>query len=277
MTGEDSDFQIHLRGCRQLKQPVSDSSRAVDDSSRQVTSICHFLTLLARTTSTGLESRPCSVDKPSFETPYFNSDDRGMEYIYGITPTLGNLLQRTCQLAECLSLYQGREAPGFVLQARESLKDELRRWSIESEQFYLLGPDEAMREIARCQARAFHSAVLIFFFRTVEPDSLMELELQTEVCSVWENLTTAEDLKDLYMGGEKRAAPMSWPAFIAACEASDRAPWTEWWTRVQDYWVGNFRKQWMVIQEIWDIMDRDASVRSWRDALKQSGRLVLPI
>lgn len=196
--------------------------------------------------------------------------------MYGITPTLGNLLQRTCQLAECLSLYQGREAPGFVFQARESLKDDLRRWSIESEKFHLFGSEEAaMLEIARCQARAFHSAVLIFYWRTVEPD--YQSEMQTEVCSVWVNLTTAEDLKDLYMGGEKRLAPMSWPAFIAACEASHRAPWVEWWTRVQDYWLGNFQRQWMVVQELWDIMDKDECVLNWREALKRSGKSVLPI
>lgn len=275
MTGEDSDFRIHLRGCRQLKRPVVDS-RVIDDSSRQVTSICHFLTLLARTTSTELEPPSGSVDEPSFETQCFNSNDRGVEYMYGITPTLGNLLQSTCQLAECLSLYQGQKVPGFVFQARENLKGELRRWSIQSENFHLFDSEEAaMLEIARCQARAFHSAVLIFYCRTVESDS--PIEVQTEVCSVWENLTTAEDLKDLYMGGEKRIAPMSWPAFIAACEASHRTPWVEWWTRVQDYSLGNFRRQWTVVQELWDIMDKDEGVFNWREALKRSGKLVLPI
>lgn len=132
-----------------------------------------------------------------------------------------------------------------------------------------------MLEIARCQARAFHSAVLIFYFRTIEHYNPINLE--DEVGFIWKNLTTAEDLKDDFMHGEKRAAPMSWPAFIAACEAADRESWAEWWTRVQGYRVGNFAKQWRVIQLLWNIMDTDETSKSWVDALKQSGELILPI
>ena len=131
-----------------------------------------------------------------------------------------------------------------------------------------------MLEIAQCQARAFHSAVLIFYCRTIENHPA---NLEDEVRTVWENLTEAENLKDEFMGGEKRAAPMSWPAFIAACEATDREVWVEWWTQVQGYRVGNFAKQWRVIQKVWNIMDTDENVNNWREALKISGELVLPI
>lgn len=79
------------------------------------------------------------------------------------------------------------------------------------------------------------------------------------------------------MGGEKRTAPMSWPAFVAACEATEREPWVEWWNRVQGYKVGNFKRQWLVIRELWGIMDEDMTVVTWRDALRKSGKLVLPI
>jgi arginine metabolism regulation protein II len=55
--------------------------------------------------------------------------------------------------------------------------------------------------------------------------------------------TAAEDLKDAsyhnhhrFEGGLRRSAPMSWPAFIAACEAApgDRSLWVAWWERVND-------------------------------------------
>jgi arginine metabolism regulation protein II len=132
-----------------------------------------------------------------------------------------------------------------------------------------------MSEIARCQARAFHSAVLIYFHRAVLNEEPKHLD--DEVRFILSNLTAAEDLKDQYMGGDKRTAPMSWPAFIASCEASDRQPWVEWWTRIQEYKIGNFRRQWMVVQELWDIMDKEDNVNNWKDALEKSGILVLPI
>lgn len=165
--------------------------------------------------------------------------------------------------------------PAFVHPVAETLKNELCSWTIESEPFSSISNEQGtMHEIARCQARAFHSAVLIFYHRTIE-DSPINLEPEVRV--IWTNLTEAENLKDEFMGGEKRAAPMSWPAFIAACEAADRLPWVGWWNRVQGYRVGNFTKQWRVIQRLWEIMDTHENVTSWRDALKVSGELILPI
>ncbi|RMJ23373.1 Pfam:DUF3468 [Aspergillus sp. HF37] len=273
MTGEDTDFSIHLKACRQLQKPPS----VVDDSNQQVNSICHFLTLLARTTSLDLRPKAWGVDSlPLFDqTHHFRSDERSIEYIYGITPTLGNLLEKTCQIAEFLTFYKDQDIPAALLDSVETLRDELCVWSIETEPFSSIGPEQVpMLQIAMCQARAFHSAVLIFYFRTIESHPI---NLGGEVRTVWENLTDAENLKDEIMGGEKRAAPMSWPAFIAACEATDRQAWVEWWTRVQGYRVGNFARQWRVVQELWNIMDTDKSVTSWRDALSRSGELILPI
>jgi arginine metabolism regulation protein II len=275
MTGEDSDFPIHLKGCRQLQRPghVSD---ALDDSSRQVSSICRFLSLLARTTAHELESRPWRIEAPFFEQPYFQDDDTNVQYMYGITPYLGNLLQRTCQVAEYLAFYQDVEMPTTLLEECSALHDEIFFWDIHSESFHLIALEEpTMLEIIRCQALAFHSAIVISYYRTI--DSSSPVDLQQRVATIWKNLSLAEDLKDVYSSGEKRAAPMSWPAFIAACEATDRQPWVEWWERVQGYSMGNFRRQWKVIQEIWSIMNSDKNVVNWRDALKQSGKLVLPI
>lgn len=247
----------------------------IEDPSNQVRSICHVLTLLARTTSSKLLVPPRKPANQFDEAPYFHEEDTSIEYIYGITPILGNLLQRTCYLAECISTYRGCDIPIEFFEACETLKVDILTWEICSEQFQLMGSGNTMSEIARCQARAFHSAVLIYFYRTVlneDPKSLDD-----EVRFILNNLTDAEDLKDRYMGGDKRTAPMSWPAFIASCEALDRQPWVEWWTRIQEYKIGNFRRQWMVVQELWDIMDRDENVNTWKDALEKSGILVLPI
>ncbi|KAJ5177934.1 Amino acid/polyamine transporter I [Penicillium coprophilum] len=275
MTGEDSDFPIHLKGCRQLQRP-DHATESPDDSTQQVSSICHFLSLLARTTAHELDPRPWTPEGPFFEQPYFHNDDINIQYMYGITPYLGNLLQRTCQLAEYLVFYQDVEMPTILLEACSILHDEIFSWDIESESFDLVTlEDPTMLDIIRYQALAFHSAIAIFYYRAIENSN--PLDLQQRVGAIWTNLSLAEDLKDVYSWGEKRAAPMSWPAFIAACEATDREPWVEWWERVQGYSMGNFKRQWKVIQEIWSIMNLDDNVINWRDALKQSGKLVLPI
>jgi arginine metabolism regulation protein II len=194
------------------------------------------------------------------------------------------MLAKTCKIAEHLAFYDlhGRNLPQRLRDACEALGTEILSWTIDLEPFSLPELDKGtMREIARCQARAFHKAVLIYYHRTVQKHGMVRdptVDVDDQVQAVWRNLTEAEDLKDAYTGGVKRSAPMSWPAFIAACEATDRQCWTAWWERVSGYCIGNFTRQWHIIQELWSIQDaREGRSMSWRDALAQTGRLILPI
>ncbi|KAJ5526200.1 hypothetical protein N7494_012850 [Penicillium frequentans] len=272
ITGEDADFPIHLKGCRQLRE--CHESKAFEGPSQKVNDICHFLTLLGRTTSPELQVTQVA-DEWSLEKPLFSISDTHIEYIYGITPTLGNLLHRTCQIAEAVSRYDRQHIPKSLQSARNALRAELFTWSLATDDCHLANSEAAinMLDIIRRQARAFHSAVLIFYHRAIENHHLIDPQL--EVLTVWENLTIAEQNKEHDMQKQRYGAPMSWPAFIAACEAVDRQPWAEWWEKVQRYNLGNFRRQWDIIQEVWGIMDSQDIC--WRDALQQCGKLVLPI
>ncbi|KAJ5666160.1 uncharacterized protein N7477_008608 [Penicillium maclennaniae] len=273
MTGEDSEFPIHLNGCQNFRK--IQYKNEYDDGSRQVHRIANFLTLLARTTSFEILDQDWQEGQPLFENPFFHDCDRSIEYIYGVTPTLCNLLQRTCRIAKYLAARPRHDVPRLVSEACWALKVDILAWELDSDQFHLEGSETTMIEIARCQAKAFHSALLLFFYRVIGMSS--SLDLDHEVSLVLENLTLAEELKNQYMPGEKRNGPMSWPAFIGSCEATDRRPWVDWWNGIQEYRVGNFKRQWMVIQEVWDIMDEDLTVKDWREALFKSGKLVLPI
>ncbi|KAF5844419.1 hypothetical protein GGP41_001383 [Bipolaris sorokiniana] len=285
MTGEDSDFPIHLQACRRLCQSGLPLSMNRGDSSNQVTSICRFLTLLAQTTCLEISPRlwPPDGHLPASTPPYFHPDERSIEYIYGITPELANLLHKTCRVAEHLAFYRqqaGTLTPASLRAMYKALGDAIMAWVIDTEPFHLIQWQErTMLEIARCQVRAFHSALLIYYRRTVlDGDGvIVDLDVEAEASAVWENLTAAEDLKDAYMGGVKRTAPMSWPAFIATCETRNREPWVRWWTRVEGYGLGNFSRQWRAIQEVWHVKDVNVNVDSWRDALRRIGRLVLPV
>lgn len=271
ITGEDSDFLIHLQGCRQLRK--CHESRRSKESSRQIESISHFLTLLGRTTSKELR-HTSRIDEWKPEAPLFKSNDTHVEYIYGITPTLGNLLHRTCHIVEALASCDEQNIPEHLEYSRDVLRADLLTWSLVTDDCHLadVEPDTSALEIIRCQARAFHSAVLIFYYRAVEHYHL--IDPSQEVYTAWENLTVAEQTKD--MKHVRYAAPMSWPGFIAACEAVDRQPWVEWWQKVQRYNLGNFRRQWEIIQEVWRLVDSSGDL-CWTDALQRCGKSVLPI
>ncbi|KAJ9130972.1 Fungal transcriptional regulatory protein, N-terminal [Pleurostoma richardsiae] len=287
MTGEDSDYPIHLRGCRYLEPPVRQLGRPGNASS-PVSSICHFLTLLAQTTAHEIEPRPWPTRGPGFDPLCFSSDERSIEHIYGITPALGNLLQKTCQIAEHLVFYRrgGENIPISLRMACRAIEHELEARATQPEPFRLIRCDEQpMYQIAQCQARAFHGAVRLFYYRSIqreiedgEDDGTMVVsDVEAQVRAIWKDLTEAEDLKDANMGGVKRAAPMSWPGFVAACEAVDREPWAKWWERVQGYHMGNLARQWRIIREVWAVMDSDRGTMWWKDALRLTGQLVLPI
>jgi arginine metabolism regulation protein II len=278
MVEEDaSEFPVHLDGCKQLRQ-LPHFVTVPSHTNSQVQSICNVLTLLARTTSHNLEPVSWKSRENLSSGPlHFLSNDRSVEYIYGVTPILGNLLRNTCDIRQHLAFYEGGHIPPDLVTECETLRDELLTWHIDSESFCLIKSDEQTNlEIVRCQARAFHAAILIFYYRTIDnyKDPVI---IQRRVRSIWINLTQAENLKEDCMGANKRTAPMSWPAFIASCEATDRQPWVEWWTRAQGYGIGNFRRQWQIIQQVWAILDVDENVTDWRDALRQTGKLILPI
>jgi arginine metabolism regulation protein II len=275
MDGDTSDYLVHLKGCNQL-QRSRHFSRVVSLPTQQLNSICNFLNLLARTTSHDIQPHPFPGNGRPFAPPTFESSQRCVEYMYGITPSIANALQKTCQLTEYLAFYDGEDVPSEILTACEELGDELAVSTVNMEAFVSINPKEtAMIEIVQCQARAWHAAVVIYYYRTIQKCDPHDLE--NERVTILENLIKAEDIKDNILGGEKRPAPISWPAFMAALEATDREPWRQWWTRIQDYNLGNFIRQQAIIEDIWAIMDRDEDIIDWRSALRSTGRLVLAI
>ncbi|KAH8666955.1 fungal-specific transcription factor domain-containing protein [Xylariales sp. PMI_506] len=311
ITGEDTDFLIHLRACRAFQRDRRALTIGLGAANtNQVNTICRFLSLLAQSTSFKTDPKPWPLAEDldaALDLPLFGSEERSMEYIYGVTPMLGNLLHKTCQISEYLDFYSwsGESIPSSLREACEVLGWEIIGWDIEADLFSADQPLEGvMLEVIRCQARAFYSALLVFYYRATEASAKRVTGITTaaangaagdngdeigasphrgidpaaEVRNIWQNLESAENLKDAVLGGAKRAAPMSWPAFIGACEAQDRQPWVDWWARVHEYRIGNFVRQWMVVQKVWAAMDADESAAgNWRDALRRTGLQVLPI
>ena len=201
------------------------------------------------------------------------------------------MLHRTCNLANQLAYYEekGLPKPNSVVMACQDLGTDISVWPSNGGQIHTLqkGTQGVMSEITSCQTRAFHGALCLFYGRFVFQRVFMSghetfMDVETTVLDTYQEMAAAEDFKDAHYGLEgKRTAPMSWPAFVASCEARTvgaRNLWTDWWSRrVAGYCVGNFSRQWSIVQEVWEIIDSNPKITNWREALRVLGKPVLPI
>lgn len=204
--------------------------------------------------------------------------DPSVEYIYGITTNLARLIKRIYRITQHLAFYHGGEYPATLLAACEELGDHLSSWTIDSEPFSAIGTErEDARQIARAQARAFHSAALIYYYRSVQ--NCNREYLNTEQESTLLAMNDAENLKLCLVDGNSVPAPLAWPAFIASCEATGeyRQRWSEWWARVERYRLKSFSKQHSIVQRIWEGLDKSHDTIDWRSVLGAMNFRIIPV
>lgn len=285
MSVGEAEFSVHLQGTKQLRQSRK-RWRLVSKATRQLNQISAFLCLLARTTS---------FQKPA--VPWTDScieemdDDFGLEsrpgscyeYMYGITPGLAACIQETCRLGEYLSLYDvgSEDIPDTLLLACEALGNRLLSWTFESEDVYsTVTPDEVTRDIFESHAKAWQTAALIFYSRRIQHCCTKDVSRQA--ACVAEHMHAVEDAK-ARLGSKHtgQMAPITWPAFIASCESTDRETWREWWQRVQHYGIANIQMQWGIVQHVWQRCDENHLLGledvSWVDVVREMNVSILPI
>ena len=93
-------------------------------------------------------------------------------------------------------------------------------------------------------------------------------------------MNRAEDLKTELSNAVARPAPITWPAFIASCEAVGefRQLWSTWWERVRVYHMLSYTEQFHAITRVWSASDEDGSnTFDWRRALKALNIRILPV
>ena len=255
-------------------------------ATRQLNEISAFLSLLART----LCFKPSSSSWPSDEDNYLDDNifsrlESGhcLEYMYGITPFIAYAIQETCRLAEYLSRHEvTREPlPEDLLQACEDLGDKLLSWTLHSEDITSIPASTGgeMLTIFKHHANAWHTAALIYYYQRVQgfkPEDMID-----EVNRVAEYMHAIEDVKAASKSEQAtRMTPMTWPALIASGDAANHEPWRKWWTRVEHYGIANIRRQWDIIQQIWERQDDLADAtehQSWINIFKGMDITLLPI
>lgn len=216
-------------------------------------------------------------NKPWFETRACDYSNPSIEYLYGITSTIARSIDKIYVATQHLSYYENRIFPSGLLEACEALGDELCSWTICSESFSAVGSkEEDILPVAHAQAKAFHYASLIYYYRSVQncDGSLLTMEQEATLAAMNE----AEDLKESLFEPSSRPAPISWPAYIASCEAvgKQREEWKKWWARVQTYRLKSFSKQYDTIQQVWERLDHQCT-SDWRKELDALNIRIIPV
>lgn len=280
LNGGVDDHYIHLEAARQL-QASRHFPTIVSRETRQLDSICKMLRLFAQTTLHNPEPEQWPGSNITFRESDVSTLSPSIEYLYGITlPTAGTIM-KTYRLTQMLAHYQQASAkyPDELSQACEDLGDELASWSASPETFSAIGTQNAqMLSIAQAQAAAFAAAARIYYFRSVQ--FCRREDLHEEQDEVLVAMNEAEDLKATLGGAVSMPAPITWPAFVASCEAvgEARAKWDAWWCRIQRYQMKSYQQQSRAVHQVWARLDeqRDPCV-DWREVLVALNIRILPV
>ncbi|RMY74935.1 hypothetical protein D0864_09921 [Hortaea werneckii] len=277
LSGGVGDHWIHLEAARQL-QASRHFGGMISHETRQLDSICKMLRLFASTALHNPEKDAWPGSKLTFRDADATTLSPSVEFLYGITRDTASAIMKTYRLTQMLGYYNeaSLDHPETLLQACEDLSDEL---ACPSNSFSTMEPEnEQMLPIARAQEEAFHSATRIYYSRSIQ--SCSREDLDAEQRTILNAMNRAEDLKTELSNAIARPAPITWPAFIASCEAVGefRQLWSAWWERVKVYHMLSYTEQFNAIIRVWSAANEDDSnALDWRRALKTSNIRILPV
>ncbi|KAF2647993.1 hypothetical protein K491DRAFT_613660 [Lophiostoma macrostomum CBS 122681] len=271
------DHWVHLEAATRL-QKSQNRLTLVSRPTQQLNTICSMLNLFTQTALYRCHPQPWRDDLLVLDEPTLNGVSNCVEFLYGTTPTITRAMIKTLRLSQCLTFYGDQPLPEPLLEACEDLHDELLAWNIECEYFTTIDiTDTTMLEIAKAQATAFYNSTLIYYYRSIQ--NCNRVKLHKEQQEVLAALNLVEDLKPSSSSHSYFAAPVTWPAFLASCEAvgQERVAWEKWWDRVKCYRMANYVKQKFIIDSIWARIDNDGDTTDWRSILSAMNVRVIPV
>ncbi|KAJ9625186.1 hypothetical protein H2204_010573 [Knufia peltigerae] len=277
VSGGVEDHWIHLEAAIRL-QNSRHHAQLIGRETRILNSISTMLHLFAQTALPQVNAEPWPGALPATDGIRVADLDPSVEFVYGITTSLAKCVLKTYRLRQFINYYKDQEYPPSLLQACETLGDELSAWAITAEQFATIeGPQDSMVKVARAHARAFHYAAIIYYYRSIQRCDRETLTLEQQ--AAFTAMTEAEDLKVELCKGVSLPAPVTWPAFIASCDAvgQDRERWASWWHGVQKYQMENFSMQYKVVRSIWSQLDSTDGSDDWRDILAAKAIRIIPV
>ncbi|KAM0716241.1 hypothetical protein Q7P37_007686 [Cladosporium fusiforme] len=277
LNGGTQDHWVHLDAAMQL-QASRHFANVVSSDTRQLNTICTMLHLFAQTALLSPEPKPWGGSWDVLNGAGLDALSPSIEYIYGISRPTANALLKIYRLSQCLNYHKETGYPENLMQACEDLGDELCSWSATSEKFTAIESDQvSMLKVARAQAKAFHHAALIYYYRSIQKCAREDLHMEQK--AVLAAMNEAESLKKAAPGDVAMPAPITWPAFMASCEAvgDEREGWREWWQQIQRYKMANYASQQDIVLQIWQEMDKVEGCQDWRELLVALDVRVLPV
>lgn len=237
-----------------------------------------MLQLFAQTTLAQPNPKPWPGSDDALNGADITFLEPSVEFLYGITTSIARAIFKVYRLTQSLAYYKDKGYPEGLMQACERVGDELHSWTVCSEPFSTIdSKKDHMLKIAWAQARAFYYATLIYYYRSVQhcARECLSLEQQAAIAAMNE----AEDLKLFFDEESSLPAPITWPAFIASCEAinEERQHWDRWWSRVQNYRMGNYYRQHCTVRGVWAELDDSGTPIDWREALRSMDVRIIPV
>ncbi|KFA74744.1 hypothetical protein S40288_08833 [Stachybotrys chartarum IBT 40288] len=109
--------------------------------------------------------------------------------------------------------------------------------------------DDITSLLASKHILAFAEGIKIYYHKRVA--ACDETMMLSYVQSVATHLAGIEVIKRRTGYDATPTATISWPGFVASCQASpsEWGAWTKWWNQMLDYRIGNIHDLWLVIQE----------------------------
>lgn len=276
-----SEFWMHLEAANQIATRLREHAESRPNSERLV-NIASFLKIIADSTSTDLDPLPWSDHFDAFaREESFLGDGNGLEFTYGITTRLANLIRCTTILSRCISYYAVMDGtlPATLISQCERLFRLISSWSISSESLSSIsGNDPTTLLLAKKHIMAFAQSIQIYYHTKVLPCAASQMS--SYVQTVATHLNEIEVVKRTTGYDKVLTASVSWPGFIASCEAEPqhRDVWYDWWTTMLEYRIGNISHLWSVVREAWRLRDRGINeTPAWFPVLRRSKKRILAV
>jgi arginine metabolism regulation protein II len=223
---------------------------------------------------------PDEATRISPSSPKIAGETAIFECIYGIPQQLLSMLEETTGLIRRIDDLRKANTmahlPDDINVACDRLENIVLDWTMDENHSLALASDtNATREIIRNQTRAFHGALVIFFSQNIR--LLDHRYLRQEVDNILESIETIEHIK---AETNMLAAPIFWPAFIAATEAFDpkqQARFRKWHEEVTAYGIASVRTGIDVVNEVWKVGPSRAKRHTslWRTIIAQTGNSLM--
>jgi arginine metabolism regulation protein II len=286
MEGSMGEFWLHLQGLERLAKQLQQQGKLSPLVDRLITNST-FLSTIADTTTLDLTALPWSNDTPPPAIPYHTlpHSDFILEVTYGITPSLADLMRRIVALSRHISFYVSTNEPfpTALTSACTDLSDAISQWSVDCEPLSRLYPssnNEPALRMAQKHFSAFVHGLRVYYHTRILP--CPPAQMSHYVSQVAQDLMALETIRTQAGYDSNVAATLTWPGFIASCEANkgpDREVWYQWWGGMLRYRIGNIAQLWKVVQEAWALRDEQGSteVPGWMPVLRRSGKRVLAV